>query len=68
MIYTKQFTLELLAEMKYLNKPITEEGLMRDRPRLYNAIRCYFESLEDAVSQVTPIPVQTYRWTIKEDC
>ncbi|KAB2454637.1 hypothetical protein F8160_09475 [Bacillus sp. CH126_4D] len=68
MIYTKQFTLELLAEMKYLGKPITEAGLSRDRPRLYNAIRCYFESLEDAISQVTPIPVQTYRWTIKEEC
>ncbi len=68
MIYTKQFTLELLAEMKYLRKPITEAGLSRDRPRLYNAIRCYFESLEDAISKVTPIPVQTYRWTIKEEC
>lgn len=68
MIYTKSFTLELLAEMKYFNKPITEAGLQRDRPRLYNAIRCYFESLEDAISQVQPIPVQTYRWTTKEGC
>ncbi|KMP28426.1 hypothetical protein TU50_14750 [Bacillus wiedmannii] len=68
MIYTKQFTLELLAEMKYLGKPITEAGLSRDRPCLYNAIRCYFESLEDAISKVTPIPVQTYRGAIKEEC
>lgn len=67
MIYTKSFTLELLAEMKYYNKPITEAGFQRDRPRLYNAIRCYFDSLEDAISQVQPIPVQTYRWTIKEE-
>ncbi|PHB24060.1 hypothetical protein COE88_12775 [Bacillus toyonensis] len=68
MIYTKSFTLELLAEMIYFNKPIAEAGLSRDRPRLYNAIRCYFESLEDAVSKVTPIPIQIYRWTIKEEC
>ncbi|EJR61554.1 hypothetical protein COE79_25550 [Bacillus toyonensis] len=63
MIYTKSFTLELLAEMKYLGKPIAEVGLQRDRPRLYNAIRCYFDSLEDAISQVTPIPIQTYKWS-----
>ncbi|PEE18287.1 hypothetical protein CON53_09195 [Bacillus cereus] len=67
MIYTKSFTLELLAEMKYFNKPITEAGLSRDRPRLYNAIKCYFESLEAAISKVTPIPVRTYNWTTKEE-
>lgn len=68
MIYTPEFTLELLGEMKYFNKSITEAGLFRERPRLYNAIKCYFESLEDAISKVQPIPVQTYNWTIKEEC
>ncbi|PFE21919.1 hypothetical protein CN304_13170 [Bacillus thuringiensis] len=67
-IYSRETILEVLAELKYYGENITEAGLMRDRPRLYNAIRCYFESLEDAISKVTPIPVQTYRWTIKEEC
>lgn len=67
-IYSKEIILEILSELKYYGKNITEAGLQRDRPRLYNAIRCYFDSLEDAISKVTPIPVQTYRWTIKEEC
>ncbi|OAK34577.1 hypothetical protein A6285_08585 [Bacillus wiedmannii] len=67
-IYSKEIVLEILSELKYYGKNISEVGFKRDRPRLYNAIRCYFDSLEDAISKVQPIPVQTYRWTIKEEC
>ncbi|MGR6008301.1 hypothetical protein BM74_06820 [Bacillus thuringiensis] len=60
MIYTKSFTLELLSEMKYLGKSITEEGLMRDRPHLYNSMRCYFKSFEDALAQIQPFEPAPY--------
>lgn len=60
MIHTKQFTLELLSEMKYLGKSITEQGLMRDRPRLYNSMRCYFKSFEDALAQIPPFEPAPY--------
>ncbi|OWT48732.1 hypothetical protein CER22_24125 [Bacillus sp. K2I17] len=60
MIYTKQFTLELLAEMKYIGNPITEVVLMRDRPHLYNSMRCYFKSFEDALAQIQPFEPTPY--------
>ncbi|PFJ81717.1 hypothetical protein COI95_07305 [Bacillus cereus] len=66
MIYSPEFTLELLAEMKYFNKPISEAGLQRDRPQLMRAIKSHFDSLEDAISRIQPIPVQTYNWETKE--
>lgn len=67
-IYSKEIILEILSELKYYGKNISEVGFQRDRPQLYNAIRCYFDSLEDAISKVQPIPVRTYNWTIKEEC
>ncbi|HEF1904306.1 hypothetical protein [Bacillus thuringiensis] len=50
--YTKETVLEVLAEMKYLCKPISSVGLQRDRPQLYTAAVEHFGSVEVAASQV----------------
>lgn len=58
-IYTKECLLEVLAEMKYLDKPITEMSLQRDRPQLYTPAVEHFGSVEMAVSQVPTVKYKT---------
>ncbi|PGC41918.1 hypothetical protein [Bacillus pseudomycoides] len=65
-IYSKETILEILAEMKYFNKQITEVGFKTDRPQLLKAIESHFGSLDNALSQVTPIKVQPRKMTKRE--
>ncbi|WP_255323156.1 hypothetical protein [Bacillus thuringiensis] len=58
-MYTKETVLEVLAEMKYLGKPISSVGLQRDRPQLYIAAVEHFGSVEVAVSQVPTVKYKT---------
>ncbi|TEA49858.1 hypothetical protein EZE46_14795 [Bacillus sp. BH2] len=65
-IYSKETILEILSELKYFNKQITEIGFQRDRPQLFAAIESEFGSLDNALAQVTPIKIQPRKMTKKE--
>ncbi|KAA0771798.1 hypothetical protein DN392_18395 [Bacillus sp. BB51/4] len=52
MLSPAETCLEVLAEMKYLGKPISAGYLERERPQLYTALMSHFDTLEMAVSQV----------------
>lgn len=54
-IYTKEATLEVLAELRYYGNQINELTLERERPLLMSAIKDYFGTLDSALSQVNPI-------------
>ncbi|PHG37274.1 hypothetical protein COI60_07965 [Bacillus toyonensis] len=58
-MYIKEIVLEVLAEMKYLGKPISSASLQRDRPQLYIAAVEHFGSVEMAVSQVPTVKYKT---------
>ncbi len=66
-IYSKETIVEILAELKYFNKQITEVGLSRDRPQLFTAIESEFGTLDNAISQVTPIKIQPRKMTKREN-
>ncbi|MDI6531625.1 hypothetical protein [Bacillus mycoides] len=51
-IYSRELTLEVLVELKYFNKQITEVGFQRDRPQLLKAIELHFGSLNNALHEL----------------
>ena len=51
-IYSKGTIVEILKELKYFNKQITEVGLQRDRPQLYKTIELHFGSLNNALHEL----------------
>ncbi|MGG0724117.1 hypothetical protein [Bacillus mycoides] len=66
-IYSKDIILEVLAELKYYGKNISEVGFKRDRPQLFVAIESEFGSLDNALTQVTPIKIQPRKMTKKDN-
>ncbi|MEK7017617.1 hypothetical protein [Bacillus sp. FSL R9-9410] len=66
-IYSKDIILEILAELKYYGKNISEVAFSRDRPQLFVAIESEFGSLDNALAQVTPIKVQPRKMTKKDN-
>ncbi|MBJ8053363.1 hypothetical protein JDS87_15635 [Bacillus cereus] len=66
-IYPKEAILEVLSELKYYGKNISEVGFQRDRPQLLAAIESEFGSLDNALAQVTPIKIQSRKMTKKDN-
>ncbi|WP_033716765.1 MULTISPECIES: hypothetical protein [Bacillus cereus group] len=66
-IYSKDIVLEILAELKYYGKNISEVAFSRDRPQLLMSIEKNFGSLDKALAQVTPIKVQHRKMTKKDN-
>ncbi|MGQ8854818.1 hypothetical protein [Bacillus sp. SRB_8] len=51
-IYSKEIILEILSELKYYGKNISEVAFSRDRPQLLEAIELHFGSLNNALHEL----------------